>query len=80
MIQPENEEWHGVWFPEFFIYLFFYFTFIFSYFYHLNDEVGTHKDISSHVDNTTAENRKRNQAVSPSDNKLTYLCLCLALG
>ena len=63
-----------------FLFIYFLFYFCIQYFYQLNDGVGTHKDISNHVDNTTAENRKRNQAVSPSDNKLTYLCLCLALG
>ena len=32
MIPPENEEWHGVWFPGFF--KIFYFIFVFIYFHH----------------------------------------------
>ena len=39
MIPPENEEWHGVWFPEFFI-----FIFLFIHFHQLNDELDKHKE------------------------------------
>ena len=36
MIPPENEEWHGVWFPGFFYLLFYFYIYLFS---SLNDEL-----------------------------------------
>ena len=43
MISPENEEWHGVWFPGFFF--FFFLLFIISlYFIFLSTQLAKHKE------------------------------------